>query len=242
MTLSFYRDYQELFQNAVLWWQGVDETTTGFPIIPTGVTATPAGTWTKDDLGTNKSVMKFDGSTNYISLLDDVAWAMFEGDFTIAGWFNFSSVSVLNAIMGQKADENNKWFIYTNNATNTIIILGISGGTTNFYYNCPFTPIASTWYYITIIRSGSTCLMYIDGVNKTVTATQAWRNTTNIAAVLAIGNADSGGAYTHGNIKDLLIYKGRALDLPTLTTIMRKTNPASETGLYPIQPGVRSCQ
>ena len=39
-----------------------------FPIVPSGVTVTNNGTWTKDDLGNNKSVLRFNGSTNYVSL------------------------------------------------------------------------------------------------------------------------------------------------------------------------------
>jgi hypothetical protein len=49
MTLTRYSGaYEELFRNCILHWTGRDQTITGFPIIPTGVTVTPAGTFAND--------------------------------------------------------------------------------------------------------------------------------------------------------------------------------------------------
>ena len=82
---------------------GIDE----FPILPSGVTVTNNGTFTKTDLGNNKSVLNFNGSTNYISLTDNDAWDVFEDDFTITMWVNYDSISANKALLSQYVDANN---------------------------------------------------------------------------------------------------------------------------------------
>ncbi len=228
--------YPSIFQNAVLWapllhsagyTNDIDE----FPIIPSGVTVTNNGSWTKSDLGNNKSVLVFDGSTNYISLTDDVAWDIYDGDFTISAWVKFSSVSVSNGVFGQRVDLNNYVALRWITDSNVILLNGYSGGTVNFNYTCPFTPIANIWYYLVIMKSGSACLMYIDDINQTVTELQAWRNTTNIAAPLTVG---LGGAVNmSGCIYDLRIYKGRALTLPEIKLLVKITHPVTGSGMIP---------
>lgn len=203
-----------------------------FPIIPSGVTVTNNGTFTKTDLGNNKSVLNFDGSTNYISLTDNDAWALYLGPFSVGFWIQFANISNHCRIFSQRVDANNNAAIGWN-TTNTITIYGTVAGVITFSYQCPLTPTIGTWYHIVVERSGSDCLIYINGTPQTVTITTAWSSTdTNIAASLTIGQYAS-SLYMNGNLKDLMIWKGRALTQPEIKLLMNRTHPITGTGLMP---------
>lgn len=238
MTLGFYKDNQELFRSCVMWFQGYNQTNLGFPILPEAVTVTPNGSFTTTSLGNNKSVVNFDGSTNYISLTDNDAWACFDANFTIAMWVKFSSIASIRRLIGQYTDSSNYWQITWNNSLNQFTTNGMISGTSNFSYTCPHTAAADTWYHFVLQRSGSSCLMYINSISQTVTTTQAFRNTTNVAAPLAIGLA-SESLYS-GNIKDLMIFKGRTLTQAEIKNVMVKTHPVTgDPYFYPLYSGIR---
>lgn len=244
MTLTFYKDNTEIMSQCVLWWQGRDQTTTGFPILPSGVTATPAGTWANDlSLGNNKTLKTFNGSTNYISLTDNDAWAMFEGDFTIMGWFRFPNRSQHHPILLQSPHGGAYWqYLVVSNGNIQLSGYAVDGSATvNFYYYYYYPTVDNVWYHISIQRYGTACLAHVNGISQTVSTEQAWRNTSNFASPLIIGANIPYLNYINGNIKDLMIWKGRALTQPEIKLLMQLTNP--NTGrefelLYPGQRGV----
>ena len=193
----------------------------GFPILPDGVTITPAGTFTINKLKNGLNCYKFDGSTNYITISDHESWTLFEGDFTIAGWINFTTIVASKGIIGQYADANNYWSIVWD-TSNVIQLYGITSSTVNFNYTCPLIAAANTWYHLVVIKSGTTCLMYINGSPVTVTVGQAFRNTTNIAAVLSLGRSIS-TYYQLGNEKDMMVFKGRVLNMDQIGALIRES-------------------
>ena len=224
-----------LFSNCVLWWDGENETVDGFPIIPSEVTPTPAGTWSNPlDLGTNKIIKTFDGSTNYIMLSDNAAWNIQPDDFTLMGWFRFDAINKNQTLMGQHTEAggaDNYMFLGWYPTSNIIYFEGKAGGTVNWNYTAPLTASATTWYHIVVIKSGTSCLMCVNGSAISVTVGQAWRNTTDLSGYWIIGRSTA--TYLKGNIKDLLIYKGRALSLPEIKLIMNRTHPIAGTGMIP---------
>ena len=235
MTLTYYKDNSELFTSCVLWWQGRDQTSLGFPILPAGVTATPAGSWTDNTTGVTRSVKNFDGSTNYISLSDNDAWAMFEGDFTITGWFRLPNRSRHYGILSQALHGGAYWcYLFNTNGNIQLTGYAVDGsGVVNFAYYCSCPTNDNTWYHIVIQRYGTLCLIYINGVSQSVATAQTWRNTSNFASPLVIGNNISYNDYLNGNIKDLMIYKGRALTQPEIKLLMNRTHPITGAGLLP---------
>jgi hypothetical protein len=193
----------------------------GFPILPTGVTVTPNGTFTSIKGKDGRNYYKFDGSTNYVSLSDNDVWSMFLNDFTISGWIKFTTVATAKMIIGQWVDDNNNWYLYWTPSSNVIQLYGIVSSTITFSYTCSLIPVANTWYYITVERSGSSCLMYINGVSQTVTVLNAFTAVaTNIASVVGIGKANT--VYQEGNIKDLMIFK-KALTQDQIAALMNET-------------------
>lgn len=193
----------------------------GFPILPDGVTITPTGTFAVQKMKDGRNIWAFDGSTNYITISDHASWSMFLNDFTIAGWFKFDSIAANRLIIGQYVDANNQWYMVWT-TSNVIQLYGIVSGTATFNYSCPLTAVANTWYHMVVERSGSSCIMYVNGVAQTVTATTAWTAVaTNIASTLNIGGMNS--VYMLGNIKDLQLLPGKALSLDQIGALYQET-------------------
>lgn len=192
----------------------------GFPILPDGVTITPNGTFTTQKMKDGRNIWKFDGSTNYIAISDHASWSMFLNDFTIAGWVKFDSIAANKVIIGQYTDANNQWYLQWTTG-NIIQLYGITSSTARFDFSCPLAAVANTWYHIVVQRSGSSCIMYINGVAQTVTQTTAFSATaTDIAAVLSIGKINTG--YQTGNIKDLQMFT-KALTMDQISALYQET-------------------
>ena len=74
--------------------------------------------------------------------------------------------------------------------------------------------------------------MYVDAVSVTPTVGTAFGSFTNLAGTLEIGRTNTGTpSYHAGYLKDLLIYKGRALTVPEIKLIMNRTHPITGTGM-----------
>ncbi|MFA5760445.1 MAG: LamG domain-containing protein [Dehalococcoidales bacterium] len=215
--------------NCILHWPGQfaasgtydeDGNKYGFQILPDGVTVTPSGTFTSIKSKDGRSYWKFDGSTNYITISDHEIWSMFLNNFTICGWINFTTIAANRMIIGQYADANNYWMLQWTTG-NTITLTGKISGTATFSYSCPLTPVAGTWYYITVERLGSDCIIYINNVSQTVTTTVAFTEVaTDIASTLNIGGLNS--IYSLGNIKDLQIFT-KALTQDQIGSLIAET-------------------
>ncbi|MFA5760163.1 MAG: LamG-like jellyroll fold domain-containing protein [Dehalococcoidales bacterium] len=227
--------FPSLFDKCVLHWTGTDETINGFPIIPSGVTVTPAGTWSNPlDLGNNKSVKKFDNSTNFISLSDNDAWTILGADFTICFWVRFWGDEANDTIFSQiTGPDGSSWGIrmlhygaYIKNITL------VSDGANCYYHYDSMSCDFDTWYHIVVERSGTSCLMYVDAVSVTPTVGTAFGSITNLAGTLEIGRVNTATPHYHaGYLKDLLVYKGRALTVPEIKLVMARTHPITGTGM-----------
>jgi hypothetical protein len=155
----------------------------------------------------------FGGSGNYLKVADGTALDL-PGDFTLEGWFYFSSLSSNNGIIGygsEAASQNgfslywaastvNKLRIYSNGAT-------LLTGTT--------TLSANTWNHIAIVRSGSgsnNLTVYVNGaVDQTATTTTSF---TGVAALgMGIGINYDGTFYNPftGYASNVRLVKGQAL-------------------------------
>lgn len=244
MTLTKYSgQYEELFSNCVLWFTGYNQTNLGFPILPAGVTVTPNGTWTNDlNLGNGKSVETFDGSTNYISLTDNDAWDIINTNaFSICGWFRLSSL-ITSRICSQGTTSNDYWRVSWG-STNVLQIMGGVGSVEAINYRAPLIASVGTWYYFTIVKSSGipgTFNLYINGVLLTTTILTAYTGATySLNDPFSVGYHNT--IYWFGNIKDFMIFKGRALTQSEITTLMRLTEPGKRD-ITPILPGIRGVE
>lgn len=234
--------FSSLLKDCVLWATmqdsagvsgGIDE----FPILPSGVMVTNNGTFTKTALGNNRSVLNFDGSTNYISLTDNDAWDIFGTDytssqFTISGWIKFLTPTTHVIIVSQRYVNNtNRWHVFWSYTLNYLVVEGIVSGSSIGYKYIPFTPTNDVWYYITIVKSGLNCYMYINSDLQSVQTTTAFSGVTTFATPLTIGFENTW--YAKCNLAHLMIWKGRALTQPEIELLMNRTHPITGAGLMP---------
>ena len=228
--------FSSLLKDCVLWAPlqhsaGVSGDIDEFPIIPSGVTVTNNGTFTKTSLGNNRSVFNFDGSTNYISLSDNDAWSFGTGDFTMSFWVRFLNSVGTEYILEQYASSSSRYNVIASNSNGTIMFGRFTGSWDIKVTNTVFS--ANTWTLLTITRTSGNAYMYVNGILDRTDA-----NTTdyiNISGALTVGvHNDSPSLYRlNGNIKDLMIFKGRALTQPEIKLLMNRTHPITGAGLLP---------
>lgn len=209
---------------------GIDE----FPILPSGVTVTNNGTFTKTDLGNNKSVLNFDGSTNYISLTDNDAWFL-NGDFTIFFWVKISSYpSLLYIIYDQTA--------YATNGTIQITITpeGIVGLNLGSSVGKGLNTLGGNnitlneWNFVCLGRQGNNFFKYVNSWTPyTFTDSIVLYNSTPSLHIGSYFGTGSATLMFSGNLNQLIVWKGRALTQPEIKLLMNRTHPITGAGLMP---------
>lgn len=198
-----------------------------YPIIPSGTTITNNGTWAKSDLGNNQSVLVFNGSSNYISLASSTFNAA-SGDWSIALWLKQSSLGINSAIIASSnwnsGGNDYDFYIMTNSSNKLGADIWPYGGSrvSTFTLTYPDT----NWNHIVFSRSSSYLYIYLNGTSSITPLAitgSVWDGT------FLVGK-DS-WEYNSGNIKDLMVWKDRALSQAEITLLMRRTHPITGKGL-----------
>lgn len=160
------------------------------------------------------NALRFNGSTDFIRVADDNAWAFGINDFSIELWANFSTPGggsigyPSHVFIGNDEGpyNRNKWFF------------ALGGGYLNFHINspslgaqffplAPFSPALHTWYHLAVTRNGSLYRIYINGTLAASATNTA--SVPNAAAFLTIGEAEGIG-FMNGLLDEVTIYN-RAL-------------------------------
>lgn len=230
--------FPSLLKDCVLWAPlqdsagvsgGIDE----FPILPSGVTATNNGTFTKTDLGNNKSVLNFDGSTNYISLTTNEAWNWGSGYYSVFCWVKFVADSPSKYLI--------IWSHYLSDSTRIqLFYKNVNGGGLGFdaftsgtitidilqnSYKWDF----GVWYHVGVVKDATNIKLYKNGE---IVVTGSLVTYADHSGVFLIGDGYTATvAKVNGNIKDLMIFKGRALTQPEIELLMNRTHPITGAGL-----------
>lgn len=217
-----------------LWWPGTvatsgtyddDGNKQGFLILPDGVTVTPAGTFAVQKLKNGSNILKFDGSTNYVSIADHAAWDFAElEDFTVSFWAKYITGPLYPAVVG--------------NCPGTAATAGWGigfGYQLRFYFQattgsgswdiCNIAPILSwtsgQWYHFAVVRKYGVITLYRD---LTITASGIAISAMSSSNTLKIGyDGVQATTFANNNIKDLMIFKGRALSVDQIGAIIQET-------------------
>jgi hypothetical protein len=249
MTLGFYTDFQELFRDVVLWWQGRDETRLGFPIIPNGTILTTYGTWSETwDMGNNVTLKPLlYTATRYMQFSGCNEWALGTGDFTITMWIRVGAIGkeVFPCIWFSEIHGTEYYSIlyydtraaqgsyrgiryYAKSVAGTVAVQCSDGD--NYATNWQ-----GQWHYLTVTRASGVFTIYKNGIainsetHETVVVGQADKLNLIGRQIL------SGSTPFSGGIKDFFLFKGRALTVPEITTIMRLTHPTTgRNDFYPL--------
>jgi len=193
----------------------------GFPILPYGVTVTPNGTFTVQKLKNGINCYKFDGSTNYISLSDNDAWNFGSGDFTISSWILTTSLTNSNALYGQNSSDQSSGSTFSNISNAGKFRFNYFNGGSAITVSSNATLVTSTFYFVTVVRSGSNLYIYINSILDSTFVISG--TIVNTSTSFCIGRSgDTTLYYMIGNIKDLMIFK-KALTQDQIGSIMAET-------------------
>ncbi len=180
----------------------------------TGQTVTFIGTAQLDtaQYKFSPSCLLLDGNSDYVTLPDSNNWNFGTGNFTIDFWVRFNSVATKAGFCGQYvATSGGTLWSYYWAVAGTLNFQAKTAGAINAYYHCDWSPSVDTWYHIAIVRSGSTCYMFVDGVSKSVTEETAFGTLPDVGANLHIGTDGQVDDYfLNGWIAEVRISKGIA--------------------------------
>lgn len=237
--------FSSLLSNCVCWFTGQE--TNEFPIIPTGVTVTNNGTFTKTDLGNNKSVLNFDGSTNYItvgtvSTFNFLHQVGTTGKWSIAAWVKCNGFTTNQRIITtSRGSTSNRGFTLSISNTTRIIYFEIVYGSSGNYIvassGSNIFPNDSDWHYLILTYDQSlasaNCKVYLDGaLNETASKTANTPSTSDASYAATIGGQPTTNIL-NGNMKDMMIWNNRVLTLPEIKLLMNRTHPITGAGLMP---------
>jgi hypothetical protein len=158
----------------------------------------------------------FDGSADYLSVANQTALQLSGNQFTIEGWFYFTTSGVDNYIVVQSsalADANVNWLVRVT-STNKLRVLLMTSGTTAVVLDGSSTVAPNQWNYFAVTCDGSgagaNIRSWLNGVYQGGTTVNAANINTNSAAT-QIGGWSFASAYSTGYISNLRIIKGNAV-------------------------------
>jgi len=158
----------------------------------------------------------FDGTGDYLSLVDSDDWNFGTGDFTIDFWVRFNALpaaSGTQTFLAQGPDDSNYWrlILYNNAGTYMWFFQNrVSASyTINIGRNSPGLS-TSMWYHVAISRSGSSWYMFQGGTQCGTVGTDA-DPISDWTASLYVGiHVDGSSAPHNGWLDELRISKGVA--------------------------------
>ena len=151
----------------------------------------------------------FDGNSDWLTVPDSTDWYFGTMDFTLDLWVRFNSVSQsVQTLIAQFVDGSNFWeldYNFGGASEDKLTFYAYSGGELgHFVTTSTMGLLVNTWYHIALVRSGSTCYMFLNGTSLAVTQTQPFGTMPDLAATLRVGS-NGGTQYSSTYIDELRI-------------------------------------
>ena len=182
-------------------WSGTVQAYTGSSYI--GTSSTPV----------NQYQVAFNGTSQYLSIPANTAFAFGTGDFTVEAWVyltvNASSRLITTRLSGGGASGTWSFSLSPTTMSFTEVISGEPGPTATF------ASILNTWKHIAAVRSGGVTRLYLNGT-QVASATQT-TNFNNSSYPLYIATSPSEN-FIGGYVSNLRIVKGTAVYTSAFTT------------------------
>jgi hypothetical protein len=147
--------------------------------------------------------MKFDGTGDWLTAIDNPQLQLGTGDFTIEGWFYLTANGAAYGIVSKGAASTG-WSVNVTSGNRiqfSYTAANLTGSTT--------TLAAATWYYFAVVRSGSATgnlKIYINGTLE-VTSGGAVTDNFNQTNILYVGASRTGTTPLNGYLEDIRITK-----------------------------------
>jgi len=147
--------------------------------------------------------MKFDGTGDWLTAIDNPQLQLGTGDFTIEGWFYLTANGAAYGIVSKGAASTG-WSVNVTSGNRiqfSYTAANLTGATT--------TLAATTWYYFAVVRSGSATgnlKIYING-SLEATSGGAVTDNFNQTDILYVGASRTGTTPLNGYLEDIRIIK-----------------------------------
>ncbi len=186
----------------------------GHTVTPVGGAALSSAVGTPFGAG---NALYLDGVDDYLSLADSADWSLGGGDFTIEAWAMFSSHTTSLAIFGQRTSSTSDYSYSLYYNTGTLYFSYTTDGYTIIDASAPWTPTNGVWYFISVVRSGTSIVLKVDGVQVGSTHTVGSAVIHNSASEMKVGaRSTSPQHFFDGHLSNIRITKvGRTIYLPT---------------------------
>jgi hypothetical protein len=176
----------------------------------------------------------FDGTGDYLSVANQTALQLSGSQFTIEGWFYFTTSGVDNYIVVQSsalADANVNWLVRVTSG-NKLRVLLMTSGATAVSFDGSTTVTANSWHHFAATcdgtGAGSNVRSWLDGVYQGGTTVNTANINTNTAAT-QIGGWSFASSYSTGYVSGLRILKGTALYTGTSDITVPTSPPTAIT-------------
>ena len=180
----------------------------------------------------------FDGTGDYLSVADSLAFQMGTGDFTLEVWVNPSALSASDAriwsYQGVGGTVLNLYILASGSGSQFAAAIRSHGNTGYTQTNGTTVAKVGTWYHVAFSRSSGTTKLFVNGIQEGSTQTSQTQNIQN--ATPSIGGYSTGNSeYFSGYISNLRIVKGTAVYTTTFTPATTPLTPITNTSLLTCQ-------
>mgnify|MGYP003650783257 CR=1 FL=1 len=152
------------------------------------------------------SLQFLSASARYLTRATNAIFTYASGDFTIEGWFRFTSVGTTQYLIDQRNSGTATAIIPTLYLDSTNVIIYYVNGAARITGTGAIT--TNTWYHIAVSRSGTSTKLFVNGTQDGST----YSDTNNYAASrVSIGSAgNAAGSYLNGYASSIRLSKGFA--------------------------------
>ena len=189
----------------------------------------------------NSGSVRFDGSTQYLTVPANAAFAFGTGDFTVECWVYVITALTGGAFAGSWTGTaaTSAWVFTQGNNSTSNLRFGVSNGTTTtFYEGIGGLDYTNSWFHVAAVRSSSRLNLYSNGIIVYSTA-----ETTNISVATQTFQVNGVAGLTFlttGYISNLRVIKGSAAYALGNTTITVPTSQL-DSGPVPTQTQILTC-
>ena len=146
--------------------------------------------------------MKFDGTGDWLTAIDNPQLQLGTGDFTIEGWVYLSAIGVVYGVLS-KGTATTGWSV------NITVLNRLQFSYTTSNLTGTTTLATGTWYYFAVVRSGSATGNLKLYLNGSIEATSGGAVTDNFnqTNILYVGASRTGTTPLNGYLEDIRITK-----------------------------------
>jgi hypothetical protein len=158
------------------------------------------------------SSVALNGTSGWVQFADNAAFELGSGDFTLEGWYRFSTVGAGFQCFASKynaSGSQRSWLWYYNGSGNMVFGVSTNGSAVTNIVSTAWTPTASTWYFLAASRASGTLKIFVDG--SQIASVASTHNLFSGTAPLRLGGLESSGTVSSlfaGNVDDFRMTKG----------------------------------